>query len=51
MNNLTALGKSLKLAGVKEVFELTGLLQIGKWVDSLINNSAVFCHAKLINTF
>ena len=40
--NLTVVSKSLKLSSIEEVLEKAGLLQIGKRVDSINNNSAVF---------
>ena len=51
MYNLTGLGKLLKLAGIEKVFEKSELLQIVKQIDSVNNNSVVFCHKKLISTF
>ena len=42
MYNLTGACMSLKLTGIEEAFEKTGLLQMGNWVNSINNNSPVF---------
>ena len=46
MYNLTGLGKSLKLLSIEKVFQ-----KAVKRIDSTDNNSAVFFHTNLINTF
>ena len=51
MYNLAGPGKSPKLAGIEEVLEKAGLLQIGKRIDSISNGSSVFCFQKLIKIF